>query len=241
MWFNSDDGAALPGENGARPPFMGRLAAVPGDSQAGTSPPVPGRRSRRGWGVAPHSGDALGGGSAPTQLSPRLSRGSALHQGHPRRQMGETEAGSASAPRQCEPHSCANAGRFGMTPCLCCLPFPAGGLCPRPAPPAAGWGDPRAPGGHSPAPALPSPLAMALIPLIKIISSGSHFGEPSLNLFAAGGWVQAGPRESPPAPHHGGGSSPPLSFQLPQLTGSTASLAPGCHPSTPAARVAQNQ
>lgn len=58
-------------------------------------------------------------------------------------------------------------------------------------------GDLSATGGHSRAPALPSPLAMALIPLIKIISSGSHFGEPGLNLFAAGGWAHTGPHESP--------------------------------------------
>lgn len=155
----------------------------------------------------------------------RLCRGGTPHHGHPRGGWGDGGRRCLQPPTWCKPRSHVHAGRFGMTLCPHCLPFPAG-VSPR-APRLQAGGDPRATGGHSPAPVLPSPLAMALIPLIKIISSGSHFGEPGLNLFAAGGWAQAGPppRGKPPVPHHGGVQASPLRFRLPLLTGTAASPA----------------
>ena len=108
---------------------------------------------------------------------------------------GETEAGDASA------------GRFGTDPSpdpAATPPLQGGGSSP--APMAADWGDAHRWEGT----ALASPLAVAPIPLIKIISSGSHFGEPSLNLFAAGGWAPTGPpQETPLHSPMGGVRDPP--------------------------------
>lgn len=112
--------------------------------------------------------------------------------------------------RQPQPH------RFGVMP-----PALLPSRCaPGASPPRGGT---AAAQGHGPAPALPPPLAVALIPPIKIISSGCHFGEPGVNLFEAGA-----PRPSGIPPRAKPGGSEPLHppFWLPPWAPPALSLAP---------------
>lgn len=104
----------------------------------------------------------------------------------------DREMGVGTPSRPSQRQSCGDGEAGGLIVLLPSLPCRRSSPTP-PAPSDCRVRDPTA----LPAAPLPSWLAMALILLIKIISSGSLLGKPGLNLFSAARWAHAAPPAAP--------------------------------------------